>query len=96
MFLENFITELSEYMSVSKEIAGFTMASIFTLSIVLAIMIATKGKDSEMPTIVTTITMFTMCWLFGWIPFGVLAAILLVVAVLGGVYFSKVARTGGD
>jgi len=93
MFWEAFINSLADFMGVSTTVAGFTMCAILTISVIIAILAATGGKNCELPMLVSSFIMVLLCTMFEWIAVWVPILYGLLIAVGVGWYLSRPARS---
>ena len=91
---ENFLQNAADLLGLTVEQTGVFLSLIFTMSFLLIVALATRGRGLEMTMPTISIFMVLLFTYFGWLPTWVGATIALIIAILAAYQWSKVAGGG--
>jgi len=88
---QSWLEGIADILGMTTEQAGVFLSLIFTLMILFAVALATRGEGLVLSMPTTSLFCTLLFTYFGWLPTWVGATIALIIAILAAYQLSKVA-----
>ena len=93
---ESFLASVADIMGTTQSNAGIVLSLLTTISLILIVAIATKGKRFEIIGLIMSFFCTVMFTAMAWYPVWTGAVMALMIALLSAWYFSKMGGGAGS